>query len=89
MSNFLIFFCKNRIATLSFNILGFIIFKDKFCRILEITECYKQSHFDLEIQSKDAIKDIMDLEFKYWESLLAIGIAMKILNINDFNYKEE
>ena len=31
----------------------------------------------------------MDLEFKYWESLLAIGIAMKILNINDFNYKEE
>ena len=89
MVKFLIFFCKNRIATLFFTVIGFILFKKNFHRILKIVECYKQSHFDLEIQSRDAIKDIMDLGFEYWKSLLGIGIGMQILNMNDFNHKEE
>ena len=89
MNSFLIVFYRNRIATLFYTAIGLIIFKDNFDNILKTAECYEKSQFNLETRSRDAIKDIMDLGFNYWESVLAIGIGMKIININDFNYKEE
>ena len=89
MVKFIFLFYKIRIMTLCLEAFGLILFKDKFDKVVNIAECYKRSSFEPEIQSRDAIKDIMDLGFVYWKSLLGIGVMMQILNINDFNHKEE
>jgi len=83
------FIYKNYLYNSCLKIFGLILFKDNFERILKIVGCYRRSHFDLEIQSRDAIRDIMDLGYDYWKSLLGVGIVMHILNINDFNTNEE
>ena len=72
------------VLTLFYTAVGLVIFGNRFRNIQEIAKCYDKSKFNLETRSRDAIKDIMDLGFSYWESVLAIGVGMKIININDF-----
>ena len=82
-------FIMGNVLTLFYTAVGLVIFGNRFRNIQEIAKCYDKSKFNLETRSRDAIKDIMDLGFSYWESVLAIGVGMKIININDFNHKEE
>jgi hypothetical protein len=86
---FIVFFYSNHILSLCIEAFGIVLFKNDFDRILKIVGCYRRSNFDVEIQSRDAIRDVMDLGYVYWKSLLGVGIGMYILNINDFNTNDE